>query len=344
LEWDRWSRGELLWHLFEKYQPIFAMRFPSLRLGAAVRAVFTGVSICGMCFINALLFEYSPVGPGIPRDPRCEDAGELSTYLALVNGIVTTLCKVGVVTLIVGMVSKDVCYQYEDEQQLAQVRKWVNKERFGIFMGVLYVIATSWYVAIFLFMLPYYAAQSYLQATVASLLMIMFLKPLLQAGILAVILKSKYGLSFAAHFPQLSDFSHLHVMEDAEFTHAHWAELSRVLNSSVESDELDPKIGVVEPKPESGNDRKEAAAAEANIQVSEHVIKLDVNDAGLTSVATNAREEAVGSTHTAKLEDTVVGGGAGQKTMFGCGAGIMPCAACDVETEPDSKDAIREIS
>merc|ERR1719271_1897443 len=69
LEWDRWSRGELLWHLFEKYQPIFAMRFPSLRLGAAVRAVFTGVSICGMCFINALLFEYSPVGPGIPRDP-----------------------------------------------------------------------------------------------------------------------------------------------------------------------------------------------------------------------------------------------------------------------------------
>ena len=41
LEWDRWSRGELLWHLFEKYQPIFAMRFPSLRLGAAVRAVLS---------------------------------------------------------------------------------------------------------------------------------------------------------------------------------------------------------------------------------------------------------------------------------------------------------------
>ena len=27
------------------------------------------------------------------------------------------------------------------------------------------------------------------------------------------------------------DFSHLHVLEDAEFTHAHWAELDRVLAS-----------------------------------------------------------------------------------------------------------------
>ena len=65
------------------------------------------------------------------------------------------------------------------------------------------------------------------QATVAAVLVIELLKPLLQALILTSILKSKYGVSFVAHFPQLSDFSHLHVMDDAEFTHAHWAELSR---------------------------------------------------------------------------------------------------------------------
>ena len=83
--------------------------------------------------------------------------------------------------------------------------------------------------------------------------MIMFLKPLLQAGILAVILKSKYGLSFAAHFPQLSDFSHLHVMEDAEFTHAHWAELYRVLNSSAETKQAEART-------EAGSDTAQSSA------------------------------------------------------------------------------------
>ena len=58
------------------------------------------------------------------------------------------------------------------------------------------------------------------------------LKPLMEAGILTAILRSRYGESFAGFFPQLGDFSHIHVLEDAEFTHAHWAELVRVLNSA----------------------------------------------------------------------------------------------------------------
>ena len=38
----------------------------------------------------------------------------------------------------------------------------------------------------------------------------------------------------ASYFPQLYDFSHLHVLEGAEFTHAHWAEFTRVLDTEVE--------------------------------------------------------------------------------------------------------------
>ena len=38
----------------------------------------------------------------------------------------------------------------------------------------------------------------------------------------------------ASYFPQLYDFSHLHVLEGAEFTHAHWAELTRVLQTEVD--------------------------------------------------------------------------------------------------------------
>ena len=68
-----------------------------------------------------------------------------------------------------------------------------------------------------------------------SLAVIEILKPLLQATVLTFVLQSKYGTSFAAHFPQLSDFSHRHVLDDAEFTHAHWAELTRVLTSPAEA-------------------------------------------------------------------------------------------------------------
>jgi hypothetical protein len=235
LEWQSWSRGWLFWNLFQKYQPLLAIRFPSLRLGSAIRAVYTGLTITGMCFVNALLFEYS--GPGMPKDPRCEDAGDLSFWLFIINALVSILAKVGVLTVIIALVSKEVCYEYDDEQRQKKVLQWIRKERLGIFFGALYVIATSWYVAIFIFMTPSYTTWSFLQATVAAVLVIELLKPLLQALILTSILKSKYSVSFVAHFPQLSDFSHLHVMDDAEFTHAHWAELSRVLNSSLEEEE-----------------------------------------------------------------------------------------------------------
>ena len=38
LEWQDWGAGMLFWRLFEKYQPVLAVRYPSLRLGSAVRA------------------------------------------------------------------------------------------------------------------------------------------------------------------------------------------------------------------------------------------------------------------------------------------------------------------
>ena len=73
-------------------------------------------------------------------------------------------------TVIIAIVSKEVCYDYEDEQRRKKVLQWMRKEKLGIFFGVLYVIVTSWYVAIFIFMTPSYATWSYLQAKRLSLL------------------------------------------------------------------------------------------------------------------------------------------------------------------------------
>jgi hypothetical protein len=193
-----------------------------------------------MCFLNALLFEHSPAGKGIPRDPQCEDAKSITTPLALLNALVAVACKAGILGIVTAIVSKEVCYQYSDWKRLATVHGWETREKIAILVGTLYLFGTASYVAVFLFMIPHYAASSYLQATFVSLAVIEIIKPFLQAVILTLILKSKYGRSFAAHFPQLSDFSHRHVMIDAEFTHAHWAELTRVLTSPTETEE---KIG-----------------------------------------------------------------------------------------------------
>ena len=119
VEWQSWSGGKLFWHLFEKYQPILAVRFPSLRLGSAVRAVYLGVMVSGLCFVNALLFEYSPAG-GVPKDERCEDAGHLSLEFAVVNGAVTTLCKMGVVMLVTELAKKELHYQCTEDERRAR--------------------------------------------------------------------------------------------------------------------------------------------------------------------------------------------------------------------------------
>ena len=74
--------------------------------------------------------------------------------------------------VIVKVVKKDVCYMYDEKKRLAQVSTWVKKEKVGMFLGVLYVVGTSWYVAVFLFMLPPYATASYLQATGAAVFVI----------------------------------------------------------------------------------------------------------------------------------------------------------------------------
>ena len=233
LAWRTWSRGRLFWNLFEKYQPVLAARFPSLRLGSAIRSVYVGVSISGMCFLNALFFEH---GKGIPQDPRCKDAEDITSHLAILNALVSVVCKVGILFLVTSIVSKDVCYEYPDWKRLATVHKWETKEKIAITLGALYLLITSSYVAVFLFMIPHYAAYTYLEATCISIAVIEIVKPFSQAALLTVVLKSKYGNCFAAHFPQLSDFSHLHVLEDAEFTHSHWAELTRVLNSPTETE------------------------------------------------------------------------------------------------------------
>ena len=151
--------------------------------------------------------------------------------MVLVNAVVTAFCMSGFLAAVNKLVKKDVCYQYTAKQRSATIRKWEMKEHFVSFSGFLYVIGTSSYVAVFLFMLPSYASSRYVQATLTSLSIVELLKPFLEAGIITLVLKSKYSVSFAAHFPQLCDFSYLHVLTDAEFTHAHWAELSRVLNS-----------------------------------------------------------------------------------------------------------------
>jgi hypothetical protein len=194
--------------------------------------------------VNALLFQgLGSLSGGIALDPRCQDAERPTLVKVLLHAVVTAVCVSGLLKVINILVKKNVYYQFSEEQKRAKVRSWERKEKFVVLLGVLYIIGTCLYVAAFLFMVPWYAAYGYIQATIASLAIIELMKPLLEAGILTVILKSRYSVSFAAYFPQLSDFSHLHVLQDAEFTHAHWAELSRVLNSEVDEEKGDAEIG-----------------------------------------------------------------------------------------------------
>ena len=88
--------------------------------------------------------------------------------MPLVNSAVSVLCMSGFLFVINKVVHKDMCYQFTEAQQLAQVQRWKMKERLAILLGILYVIGTSCYVSVFLFMLPRYAASGYLQATLAA--------------------------------------------------------------------------------------------------------------------------------------------------------------------------------
>ena len=179
----------------------------------------------------------------------------------MLHAVVTYTCVSGLLKVIDMLVKKNVCYQFSEEQKRAKVQSWERREKVGVFLGVFYVIGTCSYVAVFLFMVPWYAGYGYVQATIVSLAIMELLKPLLEAGIITVILKSRYGVSFAAYFPQLSDFSHLHVLQDAEFTHAHWAELSRVLNS----DRNNSKSGLASPNRTSDLSGLILGCTEANL-------------------------------------------------------------------------------
>ena len=75
--------------------------------------------------------------------PRCEDAGALTVQLAIVNGVVTTLCKVGIVMLVTELVKKEVCYQLPDDERTKKVKTWEKKERVAMAVGALYVVRTS---------------------------------------------------------------------------------------------------------------------------------------------------------------------------------------------------------
>ena len=325
LEWRTWSRGRLFGALFEKYQPILAVRFPSLRLGSAVRAVYVGVSICGMCFLNALLFESA----GIPRDSRCDDAQGIASPLALFTAAVTVGCKAGILALVNFIVSKEVCYQYPDSKRLATVHGWETREKIAIVVGTLYLIGTSSYVAVFLFMVPHYAAYTYLLATVVSIAVIEILKPFLQALLLTIVLKSKYGISFAAHFPQLSDFSHRYVLEDAEFTHAHWAELTRVLNSSTETEAKldiagDEAITVAVPLglEASPNEKVSGEGVAGGTGPSADQVKRGDSDAMVKVMFEGA------DTRTAGEADVQL-----RRETFRCGPAFFSCAPCVADPE-----------
>jgi hypothetical protein len=207
------------------------------------------------------------------------------------------------------------------------------REKVAMFIGTLYVVGTASYVAVFIFMIPYYAAFSYLQATVVSLAVIEILKPLLQAMVLTLVLQSRYANSFAAHFPQISDFSHRHVLEDAEFTHAHWAELTRVLTSPSETKESPAK--------------SEETVGISGDQVPSLLLPRD-EETGRASVDTPKDLDLKDFEHSDPIVSIMFEGadnrpasipeGQRRSKPFRCGGDFFSCAVCVVDPENDKAE------
>jgi hypothetical protein len=238
-------------------------------------------------------------------------------------------CKAGILALVNFLVSKEVCYEYPDRKRLATVRGWEIREKIAIVIGALYLLGTSLYVAVFLFMVPEYAANTYLQATLMSVAVIEILKPFLQSVLLTLVLKSKYGNSFAAHFPQLSDFSHRYVLEDAEFTHAHWAELTRVLNSSTDTKEKvgsssgDEDIGMVRPTEGLARDEGLQSGSGPDADPPDSIAKD--GSLAMDGVTFEGKEVRLAS----EAKDQSRGG------PFRCGADLFAC--CVVQPDAEAK-------
>ena len=96
--------------------------------------------------------------------------------------------------------------------------------------SVTYLIGTTAYVFFFLYVLPEYAIWGFVKASALAIFMIEVVKPAMIAVFLGCVLKSRYGSGLGAHFPHICDFSYRYVFEDAEFTHTHWAKLTRLMS------------------------------------------------------------------------------------------------------------------
>jgi hypothetical protein len=221
-EWQDWTAMELIWMLFNKYQPLLAAQYPSLQLDSKCRAAYSGISVNGMCFINALLYQ----GLGIPRMPECSDAIELD----LIYAVIPLIVKSGVIAILDALLQKEICHEFTEKQRDATLFRWRCAENLVMLLSVTYLLATTAYVCFFLYVIPEYAVWGFLKASALAIFTIEVVKPALIAVFVGSALRSKYGPGLGAHFPHLCDFSYRYVFADADFTHTHWAELTRLMS------------------------------------------------------------------------------------------------------------------
>jgi hypothetical protein len=202
--WTKWTFPKLLKELFLKYQPNVAAQNPSMQSSATMKALYLNMMLLGTLFLNALFYAQS----GIPRDGSCSELDPFHEVIAA--AIYTAFGKSAVIYGFGLLLRKRPHYEHvTTERKFALIRAWRRREIALCACGALYCIFGTIYAAAFMMVISEDVHDEFLQSNFAVFLLLLLIKPITGALLVALILHSRLRALVAAYVPDLCDFSHL---------------------------------------------------------------------------------------------------------------------------------------